>query len=271
MKKIILRNYLMLLCLGIGSTMISMMKMIKMAQPINGVVGEKGIGLFYDSFQATMSSLMGVIVFYLPLFVIPLIYSIFYIQLRQNHGDYFIRLRYKKYSHYLGKVMLRNAGLTYLYYLCLVLTKVVIITIYYAPLKFYEQSSILEWSIGHFTTNGLWNFLIFVIALPLGYAIFGTFVFVVGLYMKSIIPYISSGFVLAMSGIILPAIVSLVIDNSWVVQMVYLGNILTPAVLGFGNTSAFSPVILYPMTAIFYLSMTGILFYYRMYLDKKGG
>ena len=235
---------------------------------------EGGIPLFYEiifSANQIMDAVYGFVAFMIP----PLFFSHECIRQRITHCDYLqsVRLRHKKtfFSPLLSKQFKTNFIIIYFVFLVKMFLQAILVHLFYSPFIFEESSSYLTWSFTiNFSTNSFVNLICTIVMIPLGYAIFYSFVFSVGLFLKRYIIYLCSGLLLVIISLLLAMVIggiSPIIGYSICVLSLIQPGMYTLL----GQTISKSAWVVFAYPAIFYSLLTIILLIIRRKMDLKEG
>lgn len=235
---------------------------------------EGGIPLFYEiifSANQIMDAVYGFVAFMIP----PLFFSHECIRQRITHCDYLqsVRLQHKKtfFSPLLSKQFKTNFIIIYFVFLVKMFLQAILVHLFYSPFIFEESSSYLTWSFKiNFSTNSFINLICTIVIIPLGYAIFYSFVFSVGLFLKRYIIYLCSGLLLVIISLLLAMIIggiSPIIGYSICVLSLIQPGMYTLL----GETISHSAWVIFVYPAIFYSLLTILLLIIRRKMDLKEG
>ena len=238
---------------------------------------EGGLPMFYALHWGMDNTPVLAIFAFTSILAIPLIGSIQVFSSRFNHFAYMIDVRHPHATHlstpYLKKEMKRNFMLTYVLYLGRELLISAIICVFYSPFIFLENSSYLTWvHQTNFSTNGLLNYVVFITLLPLGYAVFSTFIFIVCLYMKKYVFALTSGLVLGLICTILPPVLLLPTGYELLMYTLFLPSITEPGITLLGSrVPSYSTSVLFVASLVFYSVLSAVLYVVRMRIERKEG
>ena len=147
----------------------------------------------------------------------------------------------------------------------------ILVHLFYSPFIFEENSSYLTWSFTiNFSTNSFINLICTIVIIPLGYAIFYSFVFSVGLFLKRYIIYLCSGLLLVIISLLLAMVIggiSPIIGYSICVLSLIQPGMYTLL----GETISHSAWVIFVYPAIFYSLLTILLLIIRRKMDLKEG
>lgn len=235
---------------------------------------EGGISLFYEiifSANQIMDAVYGFVAFMIP----PLFFSHECIRQRITHYDYlqYVRLQHKKtfFSSLLLRQFKTNFIIIYFVFFGKMLLQAIMVHIFYSPFIFEESSSYLTWSFTiNFSTNSFVNLICTIVMIPLGYAIFYSFVFSVGLFLKRYIIYLCSGLLLAILSLLLAMVIggfSPIIGYS-----ICILSLIQPGMYTLlGETISKSAWVVFVYPTIFYSLLTILLLIIRRKMDLKEG
>lgn len=230
--------------------------------------------VFYYMQSSIGNSVMGIIYTFFSFIVVPLIYSYQVIKVRINRFDYLINVRmHKKEIKYIPKTIGTNFFITYIYFLANLVLSIVLISFLYGPFKFENPSFYLTESIHYYMNiNGLVNFLLYIFLAPLGYALFSTLVYIIGLFLKKYVMYLPSGLVVGLLLTIFPAMIGsmfMIEKANLFPYVIELQSLISPGLASIGSViPEFNALFAYLLSFLFYSFVVLVLYNIRTRLDK---
>ncbi|MGM0124805.1 hypothetical protein IGI37_002199 [Enterococcus sp. AZ194] len=237
--------------------------------------GEGGLPIFYQMQSGGGYDFIGTICFFLWFILVPLLYSSQAIRARTNHFDFLLVSRFESSKKYWIRTLKTNAILTFIWMLTILVLRILLINIFYAPFRFEKVSFFLVDSCYYIVKNGFWNLVAFILFTCIGMTIFSTLILIIGMYLKNYVIYLPSGLVVGLFLIVAPVLLGTPLlekHNSFLVSVLSINAIISPALQPVGRYSpTFNGGIVFFVSLFFYTLVCYLLFSLRLKLDKKNG